>query len=146
MGRLRTVVTVCENFRRGNVLACADRPQPAKSGLFVHKITEELFGMDRQFTDLRADFIEVLDEVSGLLFIAYEQLGHVPEDHVLAQEGFENGKEIVLDYVDHNEAGIAYEHLMYMIDEPSLAISERCRAVLDRIAKGVKSSSRRMTR
>jgi len=94
--------------------------------------------MDHQFTDLRADFIEVLDEVSGLLSMAYEQLGPVPEDHVLAQEGFKNGKEIVLDYVNHNEAGIAYEHLMYMIDGPSLVISGACRAALDRIAKSVK--------
>jgi hypothetical protein len=56
---------------------------------------------------------------------------------VLAQEGFKNGKEIVLDYVDHGEAGLAYEHLMYMIDEPSLVISEACKAALDRIAKSV---------
>jgi hypothetical protein len=106
----------------------------------VHKhitIIEELLGMDYQFADLRADFIEVLNEVSSLLSTAYEQLGPVPENHVLAQEGFKNGKEIVLDYVDHGEAGLAYEHLMSMIDEPSLVISEACKVALDRIAKSV---------
>ena len=35
----------------------------------------------------------------------------------------ENGGEIVLDYVDHNEARVAFEHLLYMIDEPPLVVS-----------------------
>jgi hypothetical protein len=111
---------------------------PPKAEHSYTTIIEELLGMDYHFTDLRADFVEVLDEVSGLLSRAYEQLGPVPDDHVLAQKGFKNGKEIVLDYVDHNEAGIAYEHLMYMIDGPSLVISGGCRAAVDRIAKSVK--------
>jgi hypothetical protein len=67
--------------------------------------------------------------------IAYEQLGPVPEDHALAQAGLENGSEIVLDYVDHNEAGVAFEHLLYMIKEPTLVVSEKCMTVLARIAK-----------
>lgn len=91
--------------------------------------------MNHTNNDLRADFVEALEEVSTLMSIAYEQLGSVPEDHALAQEGLENGGEIVLDYVDHNEAGIAFEHLLYMIDEPPLVVSEKCTEVLARIAK-----------
>lgn len=85
--------------------------------------------------DLRADFVEALKEVSELMLIAYEQLNSVPEDHALAQAGLRNGAEIVLDYVDHGEAGVAFEHLLYMINEPSLVVSEKGMKILARIAK-----------
>lgn len=85
--------------------------------------------------DLKADFAEALEEISTLLSIAYEQLGPVPEDHALAQAGLVNGCAIVLDYVDHNEAGVAFEHLLYMISEPPLLVSKNCIEVLARIAK-----------
>lgn len=91
--------------------------------------------MDHHNSDLREDFIEALKEISTLMSIAYEQLGPVPEDHALAQAGLENGAEIVLDYVNHNEAGVAFEHLLYMINEPPLVVSEECMKVLARIAK-----------
>jgi hypothetical protein len=94
-----------------------------------------MFVMHHFNNDLRADFVEALEEISTLMSIAYEQLGPVPEDHALAQAGLENGSEIVLDYVDHNEAGVAFEHLLYMIKEPTLAVSEKCMTVLARIAK-----------
>lgn len=81
--------------------------------------------------------MEALDEISALMSIAYEQLAPVPEDHALAQAGLENGSEIVLDYLDHNEAGVAFEHLLYMVNEPSLVISEECMKVLARIAKAL---------
>lgn len=68
--------------------------------------------------NLRANFIVVLKEITALMSIAHEQTGPVPDDHPLAQAGLENGGEIVLDYVDHNEAGLAFEHLLYMINEP----------------------------
>lgn len=100
----------------------------------VFSVIEGLFEMHHRNKDLRADFIEVLDEVSTLMSIAYEELGPVPEDHALAQAGLENGREVVLDYVDHNEAGVAFEHLLYMIDEPPLMISKKCGVVLARIA------------
>ncbi|MFJ4193390.1 hypothetical protein [Pseudomonas sp. NPDC089534] len=91
--------------------------------------------MPRPNNDLRADFIEALKEVSALMSTAYEQLGPVPDDHALAQAGLENGSEIVLDYVDHNEAGVAFEHLLYMINEPPLVVSDACKGILARIAK-----------
>lgn len=90
--------------------------------------------MPDQLTELHADFIEALEEVSRLMACAYRQLGPVADDHVLAQAGLEHGREIVLDYLAHHEAGIAFEHLLYMIDEPPLAVSPPCRAALARIA------------
>lgn len=94
--------------------------------------------MNRLNNELRADFVEALEEISKLMSVAYEQLGPVPEDHALAQAGLENGGEIVLDYVDHNEAGIAFDHLLYMINEPSLVVSEECIKILAQIAKSLK--------
>ena len=94
--------------------------------------------MSHPHNDLRADFVEALEEISTLMSIAYDQLGPVPEDHALAQAGLKNGGEIVLDYVDHNEAGVAFEHLLYMINEPPLVVSEKCVKVLARIAKSLK--------
>lgn len=101
-------------------------------------IIEGMFVMSHPHNDLRADFVEALEEISTLMSIAYDQLGPVPEDHALAQAGLKNGGEIVLDYVDHNEAGVAFEHLLYMIDEPPLVVSEKCVKVLARIAKSLK--------
>lgn len=76
-----------------------------------------------------------------LMSIAYEELGPVPEDHAFAQAGLENGSEIVLDYVDHNESEVAFEHLLYMINDPPLVVSEKCIKVLARIAKVLRRHS-----
>ncbi|MCP1604087.1 hypothetical protein [Pseudomonas citronellolis] len=84
---------------------------------------------------LHADLSEVLDEVSALMSAAYAQLGPIPDDHSLAQAGLENGAEIVLDYLAHGEAGIALEHLFYMIKEPPLAISAKSAEKLARVAE-----------
>lgn len=84
---------------------------------------------------LHAELFEVLDEVSTLMSAAYAELGPIPDDHPLAQAGLENGKEIVLDYLAHGEAGIALDHLCYMIKEPPLAISAKAAEKLARVAE-----------
>ncbi|WP_232000360.1 hypothetical protein [Pseudomonas asplenii] len=63
-----------------------------------------------QGNKLRDEFIEALEEISGLMSNAYEQFDPVLGDHPLAQAGLRNGAEIVLDYLDHNEAGVAFDH------------------------------------
>lgn len=84
---------------------------------------------------LQADLCDVLDEVSTLMSAAFAQLGHIPDDHPLAQSGLENGVEIVLDYLAHGEPGIALDHLCYMINEPPLAISAEAIEKLARVAQ-----------
>lgn len=84
---------------------------------------------------MREDLPEVLDEVSTLMSAEYAQLGPLPDDHPLAQSGLENGTEIVLDYIAHGEAGVALDHLSYMIKEPLLAISDRSAEKLARLAE-----------
>ncbi|HSS64845.1 MAG TPA: hypothetical protein VLS27_10445, partial [Gammaproteobacteria bacterium] len=45
----------------------------------------------------------------------------------LAQTGLRDGKEIVIGHLSHGEAGVALEHLVYMIKETGIAISEKTR-------------------
>lgn len=71
--------------------------------------------MNQLSPDLREDLLEVLDEVATLMSAEYAQLGPLPDDHPLAQSGLENGAEIVLDFIAHGEAGVALDHLLYMI-------------------------------
>lgn len=55
--------------------------------------------MNQLSPDLREDFLEVLDEVSTLMSAEYAQHGPLPDHHLPAQSGLENGAEIVLDYI-----------------------------------------------
>jgi hypothetical protein len=41
----------------------------------------------------------------------------------LDQAGLRDGLAIVDDYLAHGEAGVAFEHLLYMISEPQLRLS-----------------------
>ena len=84
---------------------------------------------------LKNDFLEILEEVTTLMALAYQQQDPVLPGHALAQEGLANGREVVLDYLEHGEAGVALEHLHYMIDEPGLEISYRSKVLLTRLAR-----------
>lgn len=95
--------------------------------------------MSQMSAALQEDFTEALDEVSALMSEAYAQLGSIPDDHPLAQAGLEYGREIVLDYLAHGEAGIAFDHLCYMIQEPPLTISAKSAERLARIAEAFKT-------
>ena len=55
-----------------------------------------------------------------------EALEHVEEDPggALDQVGLRDGTDIVADLLDHGEPGLALEHLVYMISEPRLPISD----------------------
>jgi hypothetical protein len=78
------------------------------------------------------DYIrEALREVSALM--AEKFAGDIPiaANSSLDQAGLADGEKIVVDYLSHGEAGVAYEHLLYMIDEPPLQISERCYRLIE---------------
>jgi hypothetical protein len=45
----------------------------------------------------------------------------------LDQAGLRDGLVIVQDYLRHGEAGLAFEHLAYMVNELTLSLSEACR-------------------
>jgi hypothetical protein len=74
---------------------------------------------------------EALIEVDALMREAFLKRSPIQPGSALDQAGLENGAEIVHDYLLHGEAGIAFEHLLFMIQEPPLEISREC---LERIA------------
>jgi hypothetical protein len=82
---------------------------------------------------VEADILESLVEVHALIARALEQIGGKPEaGSALDQAGLLDGDKVVRDYIHHGEAGLAFEHLIYMVREPSLVISD---ATYDRIRR-----------
>ena len=63
----------------------------------------------------------VAHEVQAQLTAMYAQGVSTPGS-ALDQLGLRNGADIVLDYLTHGEAGAAFDHLLYMIIEPDLAL------------------------
>jgi len=80
-------------------------------------------------------FRTVLGEVVPLMAAAYRDAGAIGDDHVLAQAGLADGEAVVIDYLEHGEAGVALEHLLYMVQEPPLALSSSGRDKLDELAR-----------
>ena len=76
---------------------------------------------------------EILDEVSVRMAVAYAEAGLMDSNHPLSQEGLSNGTSIVLDYLEHNEAKIALEHLLYMVNEPPLTLSATAEVALSQL-------------
>lgn len=90
---------------------------------------------------LRKHFDFALQEVEVLIQEAFVSSEEIDEDHPLSQEGLKNGSDIVLDYISDGELGLAYEHMLYMIEEPSLNISEDCKKSILSINKLIRNNS-----
>ncbi|GAB5520685.1 MAG: hypothetical protein RhofKO_29360 [Rhodothermales bacterium] len=48
----------------------------------------------------------------------------------LDQAGLQDGQSIIRDFLEHNELGLAFDHVIYMIEEAELALSNRAREEL----------------
>ena len=66
---------------------------------------------------LAALFQQSLDEL-------YRSSAPLARSSALDQAGLVNGSQIVGDYVNHNELGLAFEHLIYMVVEPGLEVTQ----------------------
>lgn len=55
----------------------------------------------------------------------------------LDQLGLRDGKSIVEDFLNHNEPGLALEHLVYMIEETDMVLSEEVRTQIKMIAQAM---------
>lgn len=86
-------------------------------------------------TFIEALFKKILPEVSDLMAAAYAQAEVIHDDHPLSQEGLANGTSIVFDYLEHNEAKIALEHLLYMVNEPPLKLSAHSEQILSQLCE-----------
>jgi hypothetical protein len=75
---------------------------------------------------------QALTEVEALMRAAFAKVdGLAPPGSALDQNGLRDGRDIVLEYLDAGEAGLALEHLIYMVHEPGLAISLRTFACVE---------------
>jgi hypothetical protein len=74
--------------------------------------------------------LSATEEAQGLLDELYRQTPEPASGSALDQAGLRDGASIIRDYLEHGEAGLAFEHLIYMIIEPGLHLSEEsCRKI-----------------
>lgn len=86
-------------------------------------------------TSLATLFEQAIREIASLMSVAIDQAGAIDSAHYLASSGLGNGEAIVREFLRHSEAGLAYEHLRYMISEADLCISQDCETWLRSIAQ-----------
>lgn len=65
----------------------------------------------------------------------YGEPGAPVPGSALDQLGLKDGEQQVRHFVDHNEAGLALEHLLYMIEEPEIELSEIERTALLKLGR-----------
>ena len=71
---------------------------------------------------------QAADEAQRLVDTEFTKCNNQPSPgSALDQAGLRDGKEIVMDYLSHGEPGVALEHLVYMVKETGIAISEETR-------------------
>ncbi len=73
---------------------------------------------------------DALPEISALMEAEFAAVGTPFPDSKLDQNGLRDGDEIAREYIQHNELGLALEHLCYMVREAGLPISEQAYASL----------------
>jgi hypothetical protein len=75
----------------------------------------------------------VAEEAQAQLDTIYER-GNPPPDSDLDQAGLRNGLAIVEEFLTNGEAGLAFEHLVYMVTEPPLPLSVKARDQIEAAA------------
>lgn len=74
---------------------------------------------------IKENIRQAADAVQMLIEHEFQNVGNEPiAGSPLDQEGLRNGKDIITDYVRHGEAGLALEHLVYMIHETGVNLPE----------------------
>ncbi len=89
---------------------------------------------------VQSEIAWVADEVQLLLDAEYAAVGQPAAGSALDQLGLRDGASIVHDYLSHGEMGLAFEHLIYMIDEPGLELSCRAHSALIEAGEAMKLS------
>ncbi len=85
--------------------------------------------------ELQKHFDTALKEIEALMKEAYINSGAIDGNHPLSQAGLQNGHTIIRDYISHGETELAFEHMIYMIEEPSLNLSKECKESITLINK-----------
>lgn len=69
--------------------------------------------------------VEIARDIQAKLDALYRSVGNPEAGSPLDQAGLRDGLNIVEDYVSHGEVGLAVEHLLYMITEPDIGLSQQ---------------------
>lgn len=76
----------------------------------------------------RFDPLDKMREITTLaqkqIDAMYEVVGIPESGTVLDQSGLRDGLDIVVDYIEHGETGVALEHLLYMVEEAELSLDD----------------------
>ena len=74
-------------------------------------------------SDVENQIKEIAGDIQELIDQEFNRVNNRPNPgSALDQAGLKDGKEIVEDYLSHGEAGIALEHIAYMIAETGINI------------------------
>ena len=65
-----------------------------------------------------------------------------PDNETFEQEGFLNGSQIVQEYLEYNEYGLAIEHLLYMFYESDINRSDKIIEQLNKLTIKYKIENR----
>ena len=88
-----------------------------------------------------------LTEAHALVRDEFAKVGDVaPPGSALDQNGLVDGDKIVLDYIDHSECGVAFEHLLFMVDELNLPISQQAYDCIDIVGRAMQMDSNKWSR
>jgi hypothetical protein len=91
-----------------------------------------------EMSEIHDNIAQAADEAQRLLNIEFAKWGgHPPAGSALDQAGLRDGREIVVDFLLHGEAGLALEHLVYMIHETGIALSDESRNQIRKAASAM---------
>ncbi|MEM8720763.1 MAG: MafI family immunity protein [Cyanobacteria bacterium P01_G01_bin.39] len=86
--------------------------------------------------ELNRELVAVAEYVQTLINLEYERIDSKAKlKGAFDQLGLRNGAEVVKDYLEHGEVGIAWEHLLYMVKETNVQLSEDYLKRLSSLAK-----------
>lgn len=92
---------------------------------------------DLEIIGIGKQLIDVTTTVQSLINQEYEKVSNNPiPGSALDQFGLKEGKEIIVDYLKYGEAGIALDHLVYMLIETKVQISSKTK---DKIISAARS-------
>lgn len=80
----------------------------------------------------------VTPKIQELVDLEFAKLADQPEaSTALDQVGLNGGDKIVYEYLDHGEAGLAFEHLRYMVYETGIELAPDIQEALEKISNSL---------
>jgi hypothetical protein len=83
------------------------------------------------FTSLESWIEQAAIKTQELVNQESDRVGMPQPGSALDQSGLRDGLEIIRDYLQHGEAGVAFEHLLYMLTELDLVLPADVYALIE---------------